>query len=43
MTVPFSEAEEDYKQEWDTIRYSVHGKMLALDGYILGAEEKSKS
>jgi predicted DNA-binding protein (MmcQ/YjbR family) len=23
-------AEEDYKQEWDAIRYSVHGKMFAL-------------
>ena len=25
-------AEEDYKQEWDAIRYSVRGKMFALAG-----------
>ena len=25
-------AEEDYKQEWDAIRYSVRGKMFALVG-----------
>jgi predicted DNA-binding protein (MmcQ/YjbR family) len=25
-------AEEDYKQEWDAIRYSVHGKMFVLVG-----------
>ena len=25
-------AEEDYKQEWDAIRYSVRGKMFALIG-----------
>jgi predicted DNA-binding protein (MmcQ/YjbR family) len=25
-------AEEDYKREWDAIRYSVHGKMFALVG-----------
>lgn len=25
-------AEEDYKQEWDVIRYSVRGKMFALVG-----------
>ncbi|MDR2064668.1 MAG: MmcQ/YjbR family DNA-binding protein [Prevotellaceae bacterium] len=25
-------AEEDYKQEWDAIRYSVGGKMFALVG-----------
>jgi predicted DNA-binding protein (MmcQ/YjbR family) len=24
--------EEDYKQEWDAVRYSVHGKMFALIG-----------
>ncbi len=25
-------AEEDYKQEWDAIRYSIRGKMFALIG-----------
>ena len=25
-------AEEDYKQEWDAIRYAVRGKMFALAG-----------
>ena len=25
-------AEEDYKQEWDAIRYSIRGKMFALVG-----------
>jgi predicted DNA-binding protein (MmcQ/YjbR family) len=25
-------AEEDYKQEWDAIRYTVRGKMFALAG-----------
>ena len=26
-------AEEDYKQEWDAIRYTVRGKMFALVGH----------
>ena len=26
-------AEEDYKQEWDAIRYTIRGKMFALVGH----------
>ena len=32
-------AEEDYKQEWDAIRYTVRGKMFALVGH--DAEEQA--
>jgi predicted DNA-binding protein (MmcQ/YjbR family) len=38
-------AEEDYKQEWDAIRYSVCGKMFALvgnDGAIISVKHTSE-